>query len=105
MTGNMTWSSSELLVRTAVAYSLFSRPPMNLNADGCMAGYTGQLTAEHVATHLPTNLKWAVAGRSESKLQTTVAECQKLNPDRLPPSMYPVGLFGRVGRIFALICI
>ncbi|GAB0132658.1 hypothetical protein EsDP_00001087 [Epichloe bromicola] len=50
-------------------------------------GYTGQLTAEHIATHLPTNLKWAVAGRSESKLQSVIAECQKLNPDRLPPSV------------------
>ncbi|KAG5991711.1 hypothetical protein E4U54_003838 [Claviceps lovelessii] len=50
-------------------------------------GYTGQLTADHIATHLPTDLKWAVAGRSESKLQNVVTECQKLNPDRLPPSI------------------
>ncbi|KAG6006124.1 hypothetical protein E4U21_007360 [Claviceps maximensis] len=50
-------------------------------------GYTGQLTAEHIATHLPTDLKWAVAGRSEPKLQNIVAGCQKLNPDRLPPSI------------------
>ncbi|KAG5927568.1 hypothetical protein E4U42_002075 [Claviceps africana] len=50
-------------------------------------GYTGQLTAEHIATHLPTDLKWAVAGRSESKLQNIVAECEKLNSDRLPPSI------------------
>ncbi|EFY98765.1 saccharopine dehydrogenase [Metarhizium robertsii ARSEF 23] len=50
-------------------------------------GYTGQLTAEHVAKFLPTNLKWAVAGRSESKLQSLVEDCKKLNPDRLPPSI------------------
>ncbi|OAQ70339.1 saccharopine dehydrogenase [Pochonia chlamydosporia 170] len=50
-------------------------------------GYTGQLTAEHIATSLPTDLKWAVAGRSESKLQTLVADCQKLNPDRVPPGI------------------
>ncbi|KAG7146567.1 putative trans-acting enoyl reductase like protein, partial [Verticillium longisporum] len=45
-------------------------------------GYTGQFAAEHIATHLPSNLRWAVAGRSESKLQTVVADCEKLNPDR-----------------------
>lgn len=50
------------------------------------SGYTGRLTAEHIATNLPSHLKWAVAGRSESKLNAVVAECQKLNSDRLPPS-------------------
>ncbi|KND94754.1 putative trans-acting enoyl reductase [Tolypocladium ophioglossoides CBS 100239] len=50
-------------------------------------GYTGQFVAEHVATHLPTNLKWAVAGRSESKLQAVIDECKKLNPDRSQPSI------------------
>lgn len=48
-------------------------------------GYTGKLTAEHIATHLPSNLKWAVAGRSEAKLREVVAECETLNPDRVPP--------------------
>ncbi|QUC19314.1 uncharacterized protein UV8b_03555 [Ustilaginoidea virens] len=51
------------------------------------SGYTGRLTAEHIATNLPSHLKWAVAGRSESKLNAVVAECQKLNSDRLPPSV------------------
>lgn len=49
------------------------------------AGYTGQLTAEHIAAHLPTNLKWAVAGRSESKLQGVIEGCKKVNPDRKDP--------------------
>ncbi|TWU76689.1 hypothetical protein ED733_001038 [Metarhizium rileyi] len=50
-------------------------------------GYTGRLTAEHVAKALPSNLKWAVAGRSESKLQGIVSDCKKINSDRLPPSI------------------
>lgn len=50
-------------------------------------GYTGKLTAEYITTHLPTDLKWAVAGRSESKLQTVVDECKRLNSDRTPPGM------------------
>ncbi|KAG6043522.1 hypothetical protein E4U39_004411 [Claviceps sp. Clav50 group G5] len=55
-------------------------------------GYTGQLTSEHIATHLPTDLRWAVAGRSEPKLQILVGECQKLNPDRLAPSIELVNI-------------
>lgn len=52
-------------------------------------GYTGKLTAEHVATHLPTDLRWALAGRSASKLEAVAAECKALNPDRIQPGMYP----------------
>ncbi|KXJ94679.1 saccharopine dehydrogenase [Microdochium bolleyi] len=50
-------------------------------------GYTGLFTAEHIAAELPTNLRWAVAGRSAEKLQNVVAECQKLNGDRQPPAV------------------
>lgn len=52
-----------------------------------LQGYTGKWTAEYIITHLATDLKWAVAGRSESKLQAVVDECKKRNPDRLPPGM------------------
>jgi len=48
-------------------------------------GYTGKLTAEHITTHLPTDLNWAVAGRSRDKLEQTVAKCKSLNPDRRQP--------------------
>ncbi|KAJ4385052.1 hypothetical protein N0V85_008293 [Neurospora sp. IMI 360204] len=51
------------------------------------SGYTGKYTAQHITTHLPTNLKWAVAGRSRSKLEAVVSRLQELNPDRLPPSI------------------
>ncbi|KAL1305831.1 hypothetical protein AAFC00_003992 [Neodothiora populina] len=50
-------------------------------------GFTGKLTSEHVVTHLPTDLKWAVAGRSEGKLQQLVKELQASNPDRLAPGV------------------
>jgi short subunit dehydrogenase-like uncharacterized protein len=48
-------------------------------------GYTGKLTAEHITTQLPTDLKWALAGRSASKLEAVAAECKALNPDRVQP--------------------
>ncbi|KIL84377.1 hypothetical protein FAVG1_12397 [Fusarium avenaceum] len=50
-------------------------------------GYTGKLTAEHITTHLPTDLKWAVAGRNESKLKAVVEKCKEINSDRLPPAI------------------
>jgi short subunit dehydrogenase-like uncharacterized protein len=50
-------------------------------------GYTGKLTASHMATHLPTDIKWAISGRSESKLEAVAAICKGLNPDRLQPGM------------------
>lgn len=55
-------------------------------------GYTGQLASEHISAHLPTDLKWAVAGRTEAKLQKVVDECSKLNADRIPPGMTTSGI-------------
>lgn len=48
-------------------------------------GYTGRLTASVIAEQLPTNLKWAIAGRSRSKLESLAKELQEINPDRLRP--------------------
>lgn len=50
-------------------------------------GYTGKYTVEHIATHLPTDFKWAVAGRSENKLKNLVNEIKGLNADRLQPGI------------------
>ena len=50
-------------------------------------GYTGKLVAEWVTTHLPDDLKWAVAGRNAKKLQAVVDELTKLKPDRKQPGM------------------
>jgi hypothetical protein len=48
-------------------------------------GYTGKLVAEWVTTHLPTDLKWAIAGRNSKKLQGVLAELRQLGPDRKQP--------------------
>lgn len=51
------------------------------------SGYTGKLTAEYIAAKLPTNLRWAIAGRSQTKLENVAAECKALNSDRVQPGM------------------
>ena len=50
-------------------------------------GYTGVYCAEHITKNLPTDLRWAVAGRSASKLEKLVADISKLNPDRAKPGI------------------
>ena len=50
-------------------------------------GFTGKLTAKHIASHLPTDLRWAVSGRSGPKLSSLVDELKKLNPDRTQPEI------------------
>ncbi|GAM42900.1 hypothetical protein TCE0_044r17284 [Talaromyces pinophilus] len=50
-------------------------------------GYSGQLTAEHITVNLPSNLKWAVAGRSADKLKQLVSRCKDLNPHRVQPAI------------------
>lgn len=51
-------------------------------------GYTGKYTAQHITTNLPTDLKWAIAGRSHDKLEKLAAEIKPLNPDRRQPGQY-----------------
>lgn len=51
-------------------------------------GYTGKLCAEHIVQSLPTNLKWALAGRNLSKVEGVAKELKELNPDRVDPGMY-----------------
>lgn len=48
-------------------------------------GYTGKYACEHIVTHFPTDLKWAIAGRSVPKLQAVVSELKALNSDRAAP--------------------
>lgn len=48
-------------------------------------GYTGRLCAEHIVKNLPTNLKWALAGRSVQKIEVIAKELKTLNPDRAAP--------------------
>ncbi|KAI0480128.1 hypothetical protein GGR56DRAFT_663936 [Xylariaceae sp. FL0804] len=57
-------------------------------------GYTGLMTAEYIAAHFPTDLEWAVAGRSLEKLEDVVKTCHGLNPDRKPPKIEVCSLNG-----------
>ena len=52
-------------------------------------GYTGKLCAEYISTNLPTNLKWAIAGRSEKKLLAIKDELAIMSTDRLQPGHFP----------------
>jgi hypothetical protein len=60
-------------------------------------GYTGKLCAEHITLKLPTNLKWAVGGRSSTKLSAMVEELRSLNPDRLQPGEFAIALWSGRG--------
>ncbi|KAL4931925.1 uncharacterized protein BDV17DRAFT_228870 [Aspergillus undulatus] len=55
-------------------------------------GYTGKYCAQHIVKSLPTNLKWALAGRSPQKIDGVAQELKKLNPDRLDPDIISVQL-------------
>ena len=48
-------------------------------------GYTGKLCAEHITKSLPTDLKWAVSGRSHERLSAVVEEIKLYNSDRIQP--------------------
>jgi short subunit dehydrogenase-like uncharacterized protein len=48
-------------------------------------GYTGKYTAEFLQQNAPTDLKWAIAGRSAQKLETIGKELKELDKDRLQP--------------------
>ncbi|EMD85702.1 hypothetical protein COCC4DRAFT_207746 [Bipolaris maydis ATCC 48331] len=50
-------------------------------------GYTGKLVAEWITTHLPDDLRWAIAGRNAKKLQDVVKELSELRPDRKEPAI------------------
>ncbi len=48
-------------------------------------GYTGSLTAEHIAKSFPINLKWAIAGRSSKSLEDLLERLKVVNPERVSP--------------------
>ena len=49
------------------------------------SGYTGKYTTEQIARLAPTNLRWAVAGRSTAKLEAVVNEIN--SQDRIAPGI------------------
>ncbi|TLD29164.1 hypothetical protein PspLS_04219 [Pyricularia sp. CBS 133598] len=50
-------------------------------------GYTGLYSAEQVAAALPTDVNWAIAGRSQEKLQKIAADLKAKHPDRRQPAI------------------
>ncbi|KAI4250467.1 MAG: hypothetical protein L6R40_000065 [Gallowayella cf. fulva] len=55
-------------------------------------GYTGKLCAEHITNSLPTNLKWAVSGRSHERLSAIVEELRSHDSDRIQPTIEAITL-------------
>lgn len=51
-------------------------------------GLTGKLTAQYIAQNLPTDLRWAIAGRSAQALEAVAAICKKIDPDRIQPGKH-----------------
>jgi short subunit dehydrogenase-like uncharacterized protein len=43
-------------------------------------GFTGRLTAEYLARHAPSDLRWALAGRNESKLEGVREHLATIDP-------------------------
>jgi short subunit dehydrogenase-like uncharacterized protein len=48
-------------------------------------GFTGGLTADYLATHLPAGKRWALVGRNRTKLDAVVARLAAANPDAPAP--------------------
>ncbi|KFY13392.1 hypothetical protein V492_03308 [Pseudogymnoascus sp. VKM F-4246] len=55
-------------------------------------GYTGKLCAEHIHANLPNDLRWAIAGRSEAKLESLRDELKSKNGSRALPAIEVCGL-------------
>ncbi|HET8813639.1 MAG TPA: saccharopine dehydrogenase NADP-binding domain-containing protein [Solirubrobacterales bacterium] len=50
-------------------------------------GFTGGLTASYLATHAPQGLRWALVGRSRSKLDAVAARLAEEAPETLAPEI------------------
>jgi short subunit dehydrogenase-like uncharacterized protein len=50
-------------------------------------GFTGGLTADYLAAHAPTNLRWALAGRSRAKLEAVAARLAAARSPVPPPAL------------------
>ncbi|KAK1569737.1 Saccharopine dehydrogenase-domain-containing protein [Colletotrichum navitas] len=51
------------------------------------SGYTGRLVCSHIAATFPTDLRWAIAGRSAERLGQVAAKLKKEHPDRVQPEL------------------
>ena len=60
-----------------------SREPAQRDLDIVLlgaTGFTGALTAEYLAEHAPSGLRWALAGRNRSKLEAVRDKLAALDP-------------------------
>jgi short subunit dehydrogenase-like uncharacterized protein len=55
-------------------------------------GFAGGLTADYLAEHAPSGLRWALAGRDRSRLEAVAARVHALAPDRPAPEVIEVSL-------------
>ncbi|KAL5346236.1 hypothetical protein ACLOAV_008504 [Pseudogymnoascus australis] len=55
-------------------------------------GYTGQLCAEHIHANLPSDLRWAISGRSQAKLESLRDELESKDSSRALPAIEVCGL-------------
>ncbi|KAI6785089.1 saccharopine dehydrogenase [Emericellopsis cladophorae] len=53
-------------------------------------GFTGTMVCEHIAAKMPTNLEWAIAGRSQERLAQLAAKLKSAHSDRVQPSLETV---------------
>ena len=67
------------------ATGMFCGSSQVINAESARPGYTGRYAAEYITKSLPTDLNWAIAGRSREKLEKIAAELKSLNTDRRQP--------------------
>ena len=50
-------------------------------------GFTGGLVAEYMAAHIPVGARWAVAGRSQTKLAAVVDRLRAVHPEGMAPGV------------------
>src|SRR6187455_1817476 len=50
-------------------------------------GFTGGLTADYLAAHLPAGKRWALVGRNRTKLDAVAARIATANPDAPVPEL------------------
>ena len=55
-------------------------------------GFAGALTAEYLAQHAPPGMRWALAGRSQAKLQAVADRVARLAPERPAPEVIQIEL-------------
>lgn len=49
------------------------------------SGFTGKIVAEWISAHLPSDLRWAIAGRNAKKLQAVNDGLKRSDPNRKQP--------------------